>query len=205
MEPLSLRDRQRLRRHRTILFSAAKLFETKGFAETTMEEIAALAEVSPPTIYNYFRSKSDILLGLLEVDKELMEDALDTIINTRKGNGLDIIGEFVRTDLEGGYDVSQKSVWRMISAAAFEASGDRSSDYVEAQSVFMGKLRLLIARLQQEGEVRADADPVDIARVVNSITRESFRNYIRTEAMSMSQAIEMAHSQLRLLWRGLAP
>ena len=205
MEPLSLRDRQRLRRHRTILFSAAKLFETKGFAETTMEEIAALAEVSPPTIYNYFRSKSDILLGLLEVDKELMEDALDTIINTRKGNGLDIIGEFVRTDLEGGYDVSQKSVWRMISAAAFEASGDRSSDYVEAQSVFMGKLRLLIERLQQEGEVRADADPVDIARVVNSITRESFRNYIRTEAMSMSQAIEMAHSQLRLLWRGLAP
>ena len=205
METLSLRDRQRLRRHRTILFSAAKLFETKGFAETTLEEIAAMAEVSPPTIYNYFRSKSDILLGLLEVDKELMEDALDNIINGPKGKGIDVICEFVRTDLEGGYDVTQKSVWRMISAAAFEASEDRSSDYVEAQSVFTGKLGTLIANLQRDGEVRADADPVDIARVINSITRESFRIYIRTEAMTMDQMIDMAHSQLRLIWRGLAP
>lgn len=205
METLGLRDRQRLRRHRTILFSAAKLFETKGFAETTLEEIAAMAEVSPPTIYNYFRSKSDILLGLLEVDKELMEDALDSIISGPKGKGIDVICDFVRTDLEGGYDVTQKSVWRMISAAAFEASDDRSSDYVEAQSVFTGKLGTLIANLQRDGEVRADADPVDIAKVINSITRESFRIYIRTEAMTMDQMIDMAHSQLRLIWRGLAP
>lgn len=205
METLSLRDRQRLRRHRTILFSAAKLFETKGFTETTMEEIAAMAEVSPPTIYNYFHSKSDILLGLLEVDKEMMEEALESIINGPSGGGLDLICELVRADLLGGYDITQKRVWRMISAAAFDASGESSSDYLEAQSVFMGKLKRLIARLQKEGKVRIDADPLDIARVINSITRESFRVYINSEGMSADQMIEMAHSQLRLLWRGLAP
>ncbi|MCO5070247.1 MAG: TetR/AcrR family transcriptional regulator [Rhizobiaceae bacterium] len=203
MENLGLRDRQRARRHRAILFSAAELFGTKGFAETTMEDIASMAEVSAPTIYNYFRSKSDILLGLLEVDKELINEALEDLINNPNGDPLEVISEFVRIDLEGGYDVHQKSLWRMISAAALEASDDRAPDYVEAQSVFFQKLCRLIECLKRDGKVSSDVDPKVAARVINSITRESFRLYIRSEELTIPDLVGMAREQLAVLWNGL--
>jgi len=49
-----------------ILSAAKKLFESKGFEKTTIEEIAQDAEVSMPTIYALFQSKSGILRILMD-------------------------------------------------------------------------------------------------------------------------------------------
>lgn len=43
-----------------ILNAARELFETKGVQETTMDDIAGLADYSKSTIYVYFKSKEDI-------------------------------------------------------------------------------------------------------------------------------------------------
>lgn len=50
-----------------ILASAKELFESKGFEEVTIEDIAIKAEVSEPTIYALFQSKSGILRTLIDV------------------------------------------------------------------------------------------------------------------------------------------
>lgn len=49
-----------------ILASAKMLFESKGFEEVTIEEIAREAQVSAPSIYSIFQSKRGVLLGLLD-------------------------------------------------------------------------------------------------------------------------------------------
>ena len=49
-----------------ILSSAKMLFESKGFEQVTIEEIAQEAQVSPPSIYSIFQSKRGVLLGLLD-------------------------------------------------------------------------------------------------------------------------------------------
>jgi len=202
-EHLGLRDRQRLRRHRAIVFAAADLFAAKGFAETTMEDIASLAEVSPPTIYNYFHSKSDILLGLLEISKEMMDAALDRIIEDPRGNPIDVVCEFVRIDLQDGYDYRQKNVWRMISAAALEAQDERRIAYIEAQSIFTRKLERLVRKMQERGEVDAAVDPLTAAQLLNAITRDCFRLYIIIDEMSIDEMHARLRRQVELLWRGL--
>ena len=50
-----------------ILVSAKELFESKGFEEVTIEEIAIRAEVSAPTVYSLFQSKSGVLKALIDV------------------------------------------------------------------------------------------------------------------------------------------
>lgn len=47
-----------------ILEAAARVFAQKGYHGATTKEIAAQAGVSEGTIYNYFRSKEALLLGL---------------------------------------------------------------------------------------------------------------------------------------------
>ena len=60
-----LRARQKIARHELILTSARSLFNTLGFASTTMAAIAEAAGVSTPTVFNYFKTKEELLLALV--------------------------------------------------------------------------------------------------------------------------------------------
>jgi TetR/AcrR family fatty acid metabolism transcriptional regulator len=53
------------RRHQ-ILDAAAKVFAEKGFHVTTIRDIARTAGIADGTIYNYFASKADLLLGIFD-------------------------------------------------------------------------------------------------------------------------------------------
>jgi len=52
-------------RRNQILDAAATIFAEKGFHRATTKEIAKVAGVSEGTIYNYFDSKADLLIGLM--------------------------------------------------------------------------------------------------------------------------------------------
>ena len=53
-------------RRQRILDAAAEVIGRRGFARTSVRDIAARAGVADGTIYNYFRDKDDLLSGLLD-------------------------------------------------------------------------------------------------------------------------------------------
>ncbi|MCK2215646.1 TetR/AcrR family transcriptional regulator [Actinomadura sp. ATCC 31491] len=58
-----LRERRRLKAMRDIQERALDLFDERGFAAVTIEEIAAAAEVSPSSVYRYFGTKEGIVVA----------------------------------------------------------------------------------------------------------------------------------------------
>jgi AcrR family transcriptional regulator len=58
---LGLRERKKQRTRQTILTAAFDLFAQRGYAHTTLEDIAEAAEVSTGTLFAYFPSKEEIL------------------------------------------------------------------------------------------------------------------------------------------------
>jgi AcrR family transcriptional regulator len=70
----SLRERKKLRTRQAIRESAYRLITEQGYHNTTVEQIAEDAEVSPSTVFRYFATKEEIVLTA-EHDA-LMEQAL---------------------------------------------------------------------------------------------------------------------------------
>ena len=68
--PVGLRDRQKLERERRIVKAAEKLFARKGYGDVAMEDVAARAGLAVGTIYNYFPSKSALLLAIVRRETE---------------------------------------------------------------------------------------------------------------------------------------
>jgi AcrR family transcriptional regulator len=69
----SRRQRQAAQTRADILQAARRLFSARGYAATTIEAIAAEAEVSEATVYAGFGSKRGILLAF----QQLMEESAD--------------------------------------------------------------------------------------------------------------------------------
>jgi AcrR family transcriptional regulator len=59
----SLRERKKVRTRLTIRREAFRLFEAQGYANTTVEQIAEAADISPRTFYRYFGVKEKLLLS----------------------------------------------------------------------------------------------------------------------------------------------
>jgi AcrR family transcriptional regulator len=63
---LGLRERKKQRTRATLIDAAVQLCDRQGFERTTVDQIAAIADVSPRTFSRYFATKDAIAVALID-------------------------------------------------------------------------------------------------------------------------------------------
>src|SRR5580693_4380332 len=71
-----LAERKKARTRRQLAEAAAELFYERGYAATTIDDIAAAVDLSPRTFFRYFPTKEDLVVALGATSLDLFLDAL---------------------------------------------------------------------------------------------------------------------------------
>ena len=70
-------------RREEILEACAGLYETMSFREITIKEIGAATSFTRTSIYNYFETKEEIFLALMQREYELWVEAMNAVMDRK--------------------------------------------------------------------------------------------------------------------------
>ncbi len=75
---LTLRERKRARTRRALVEAATDLFDSRGYEQTTVADIAAAVEIGTRTFFGYFASKEELLFPEVDGRIQAVVDAIAT-------------------------------------------------------------------------------------------------------------------------------
>ena len=81
------KEREKLQRRNDIIEAAQKTFFSKGYENSTMDDVAETAELSKGTLYLYFDSKEELFYEIAKRGEKILEDYFLRAIKNKK-NGL---------------------------------------------------------------------------------------------------------------------
>lgn len=93
--PFESRRRARDEKREAVLRTAVQLFLEQGYHRATLNEVADRLNITKPALYNYFRSKEDILFECWVMGQERVEDQIAEIKSANE-NGLVTLRMLVR-------------------------------------------------------------------------------------------------------------
>ncbi|MDQ8732501.1 TetR/AcrR family transcriptional regulator [Bradyrhizobium sp. LHD-71] len=101
--PFESRRRARDEKRDAVLRTAVQLFLEQGYHRATLNAVAERLNITKPALYNYFRSKEEILFECWALGQERV-DGFIAEINARGGSGLVKLRQLVRAYAENMAD-----------------------------------------------------------------------------------------------------
>ncbi|WP_043310456.1 TetR/AcrR family transcriptional regulator [Pseudomonas sp. ML96] len=197
-----LRQRQKEQRREAIVNAALELFEVQGFSSTTVEQVAVQAGVSTPTVFNYFGSKQDILLALMErADQQALSDARQQMPSF--DNAVDAMCHLESVIIRQELEALPASIWRELLPLGFltprpEAASSLNSRLVE-------EVAALLRELQGRGLLRESFDVDFVADFLNDYSSVLFMRLVQDDVPDLAAHEKRIRQLTQTLFDGLAP
>jgi AcrR family transcriptional regulator len=159
------KEREKERRRQQIMVAAKRVFSDKGFNKATMEDIAQEAELSPGTLYLYFKNKEELYASL---SLRILQYLLIRVehVNEEKDAGPE---EKLKSLVDAMYDVYEFDpliIINMFHLQSSETLKNLSPQLMEEIKVLSRKSLGSIAQIFKEGVdegIFIDRHPVALA------------------------------------------
>ena len=171
--PPSRRERRKLEIRERILDTALELFETRGYEDTTVNEIAEGADIAYGTFFNHFPTKLDLLQQIADRSlRELFEDVEE--IRKQPGSYADhvvALFENASTSAVEKGPQARELIHAMMTSAYPElvVTDDR-----RMQRIFEALIRDGV----DAGEFRTDVDPDTLCEIVQGTWYSLFLSWV---------------------------
>jgi AcrR family transcriptional regulator len=184
-----------IQQQRRMIYKAAiQLFQQKGFYETSMREIATAAKVGKSTLYDYFKSKDEILVSyfiteILDLKKRAEEICLQELSSTEK------IQRIMKMHL--AYLLSQKQTFLRLSLEAQRLPLESQDQIQAVRHSYQDMIRALV----EEGVGRGEFRPVNPLITARSIM--ALLSIVTYTARPTGTPEEMLDQVMSILFTGI--
>lgn len=182
-----LREKQKADREKRILKAAATKFGAEGYRSVRIEDLAEAAEVSVGTVYNYYRTKGDILIATvaMEVEEVLMSGT--KIVAAPPPGVQDALCTLIFSYYDHSLEYLSKEMWRSAMALSIEAAATPNGQrYTELDQWLTAQVTDMIVALQKRGNVRADIDPVAMGQVIFNNLNQMFIEFVKDDNATLT-------------------
>jgi AcrR family transcriptional regulator len=176
---------------REIIAAARSVFASKGFKQTTMEDIAAVAEYGKGTIYNYFDGKEELFRLVLDDSFSDLLAIVDHALQNDPPFSRKI--EALVSDLLDYALKNPESLYLMA----------RESHYLYGSNPLRERIPELLARIaseieaeQRAGSVTTDIEATTLAQVLMNMIVGRFTNIIYHRRGDETGAMEPDQQEL---------
>ncbi len=200
-----LRAKQRANRHSRILDAAAQLFREAGYEGAKIEAIAAQAEVSVGTIYNYYRNKGDILVAIVSMEVNEVLNAGRGVVDSPPANVGDAVDTLIGIYIEHSLHYLSKEMWRQAMAISTQQPDSPfGRTYSALDGALTDQLRSLIGRLQELGLVRAEIDGRTVGELLFNNMNMMFIDFVKRDAARTAELRAALRRQNSILVAAIA-
>lgn len=200
-----LREKQKAAREKRILEAAVSKFRADGYHAVRIDDLAAMAEVSVGTIYNYYRTKGDILIATVAMEvEEVLAAGADLIADPPPGAETAVLKL-----VYGYYDHSlkylSKEMWRTAMALSIEAPDTPNGmRYTALDARLADQVKGLIAVLKARGDMHEGLDAGATGQLIFNALNQEFIEFIKADAMRLPELHTRIAEQLRPLLKMMA-
>lgn len=201
---LGLRERQKQGRSQRILKAARLLFDRKGFGATAMEEVADKAGLAVGTIYNYFPSKTDLLVAIMKREADRLSAIADQILERPHSEPLEAISRMAELFVDS-ITAEERSLWREVFAAAITQPDTLGQRLFELDARLIDRIAALIEKFQQRGALARDLDSQRAATLCYAVCVTWGLAFIMSDQMSEAMMRAEIRNGIELTMRGMLP
>lgn len=196
---LPRRQRKKLQTRERIVKAALAAFTKKGIDGCTIDEIALAADVGKGTVYNYFRTKEDLVVAfLMDIERQAQRE----VSRLARGRG-SLESSLIRfIQLQFKLKAPHYPFVRVFLAQLAGKATIHSQWLVETQEVLDPPLNRLFAALHARRLVRTDVDMATLVRAFK-IMQLGLMVLWAVEGPPWSHIDDAAREQVRLFCSGI--
>lgn len=128
-----------------IINACAKLYDTKNFKEITLKEIGEKTSFTRTSIYNYFQTKEEIFLALLQQEYEKWIDDLNEMLHNNKTMSAEQFADSLARSLE-----KRERLLKLMSMNHYDMEANsRMENLVAFKTVYGNSMRTVTSCLQK--------------------------------------------------------
>ncbi len=198
------RDRQKRERERRIVNAAQRLFARRGYDGVAMEEVAAAAGLAVGTIYNYFPSKSVLLLAIVRRETESLLARGKRIVDHPPRDPLAAVSALTEIFLDD-FTRDDRRLWRELFGAAIAAPSTVGQRLFEADTRLVTQLASLLEQYRGKGLLASDIEPLPAATVLYSVCFTWMTAYLMNDRISANMVRNEIRRGTAIAMRGLFP
>ncbi len=151
-------------RQQQIVEESIRLIAEKGIQNLTIRNIAEAIGVSEPAVYRHFRSKSEIVMAILDSFQEIARDVLGELGGGDMGS-LERIRFFVM-DRYRRCMQNPELAKVMFSEEFFQNEPEYADRIMQIMHSHKDAVQQMIASGQEAGEINPDLNPLHLFRII---------------------------------------